>query len=187
MIWDGCYNDGWQGQIVPEVWKSVPGTNGLYEVSNRGRVRSHHSIGHPKKDGMMSLYSNAKGYLRVRITVPGQTYTIVVHRLVLGAFIGPRPSRRHEANHKNGVKSDNRADNLEWVTPKENNAHAIKTGLWHPNIGEAHGRHKLTEVEVRDIRGMEGQIGANELGGRYGVSSTAIRLIWRRINWQHVV
>ena len=112
--------------------------------------------------------------------------TTVVQRLVAEAFHGPAPSDRHEVNHRNGDKRDNHEDNLEWLTPKENNAHAVAIGLWTPALGENHGRAKLTETDVAAIRALNGKEGPASIGRRYGVTGETIRGIWSRRLWKHV-
>lgn len=75
-----------------------------------------------------------------------------VHQLVAAAFLPPRPTPKHEINHKNGMKRDNQADNLEWVTHAENAKHRFDV-LGHRGAhGESHGNAKLTELKVREIR-----------------------------------
>lgn len=103
-----------------EIWLDIPGTGGLYEASSLGRIRS--------KDGAVAARSHPRGYLRVRIRCAGQkSQDHFVHRLVALAFLGERQGL--EVNHVNGCKTDNRAENLEWVTHSENVAHAYRIGL----------------------------------------------------------
>lgn len=173
--------------MIPfEEWRSVVGMEKFYEISSLGRIKSKHSIGR-NPGGILSPTPNKKGYLRARLVLHGKSFTKVVHRLVLEAFVGPQPSSIHESNHKNGIKNDNRLENLEWLTPKENNAHSVQNGFWHPNIGEAHGRARLSENDVQEIRRLLA-LGhsCNRLGKAYGVSHTAIRLIRNGVNWKHV-
>ncbi len=169
-----------------EIWKPVVGFEGLYEISNIGRVKSKHKFGRPAKDGILSLQKNHKGYLRVHLSGYGKGYTVVVHRLVLEAFVSPQPSVIHESNHKNGIKSDNRKENLEWVTPKENNRHSVENGFWHPHKGEAHGMAKLKAIDIPTIRADEGQESAYKIAKRYGVKPQTIYSIWKRRLWKHI-
>ena len=139
---------------MDEKWLSVVGMESFYEVSNLGRVRSKHRRGRPTKNGILAQTANKKGYLRVNLLGDGKHFSRAVHRLVLEAFHGPQPSCIHECNHKDGHKRNNIESNLEWVTPVENNAHSVANGLWHPHVGEAHGRAILTEANVRRIRAI---------------------------------
>ena len=125
------------------------------------------------------------GYERVGLRRDaGRQRIFLVHRLVLEAFIGVRPGR--EGNHKNGVKSDNRLENLEWATRGENQRHAYASGL--QGCGERHGGAKLTEELVREIRERYamGNCTQTELAGQYGVNQTLIGFIVRRVAWKHV-
>ena len=169
-----------------EIWKPVVGFEKYYDISNYGKVATRYIIGRPTKNGLLKQHTNRKGYKRVGLTTNNHRYSILVHRLVLEAFIGSQPSVIHQANHKNGIKDDNSVDNLEWVTPLQNNMHAIKNGLWHPNLGESHGMAKLKASDIPIIRACEGKETSGQVAKRYGVTSTAIYTIWKRINWKHI-
>lgn len=103
-------------------WRPVPlpGYANDYQVSNLGEVRSLKN-GHKH---MMSLKHNKRsGYMYVILGYNGDSITRSVHRLVAGAFI-PNPDNKPQINHINEVKTDNRVENLEWVTTHENNEHS---------------------------------------------------------------
>lgn len=110
---------------MKEVWKDVPGYEGLYQVSNLGRVKSL-----PKKGG----WSQAKilrprydrnGYNRVGLYKNGKSNEAKVHRLVATVFLGKAPEGKTTINHKDGNHSNNCVDNLEWASQLENNLHSI--------------------------------------------------------------
>ena len=107
-----------------ELWKEVAGTNGKIEVSSQGRVRSN-----LRNERILKPTKDAKGYLRLRITVDRVKYSYKVHRLVAQAFI-PNPDNKPQVNHIDGNKANNSVNNLEWVSNKENAQHAIRTGLF---------------------------------------------------------
>ena len=112
----------------PEVWRDIKGYEGLYEISNFGRVKSHVKIGSPTyyKTPVLST----PGYYTVSLSKNGKpTYSVGVHRLVAEAFIENSDKTKTEVNHKDGDKLNNYYENLEWVTRKENNKYAIKMGL----------------------------------------------------------
>ena len=108
-----------------EAWKAVAGTKGFIEVSNEGRVRSLLK-GKPQ---ILKTQADNKGYHRVRVTIERDKMSFKVHREVARAFID-NPNNLPQVNHKDGNKNNNAADNLEWVTNKDNAHHAIKNGLW---------------------------------------------------------
>ncbi len=76
----------------------------------------------------LSIHTLPSGYEQVRLRSGGKSMVYAVHRLVAICFIGPRPEGCG-VNHKNGIKTDNRLDNLEYLTVAENTQHAIRTGL----------------------------------------------------------
>ena len=109
---------------IAEIWKSVKNFETLYEVSSLGRVRNkYHKI--------MKTYFNNSGYCCLKLTNNKKKVAKLVHRLVAEAFI-PNPDNLlyKEVNHKNEDKTDNRAENLEWVTSAENKQHSIKSGRY---------------------------------------------------------
>lgn len=103
-----------------EHWKPVPGFEGLYMVSQLGGVYSTRS--------RRRLSPTKTGYAIVTLYKDGKSTSRAVHRLVAEAFL-PNPDNLQIVNHKDGNKQNNRLENLEWCTQKENVAHAIKMGV----------------------------------------------------------
>lgn len=103
-----------------EIWKDIEGYDGLYQVSNFGQVKRGNKLLH--------LNTNTYGYKHITLCKNGVRRTSAVHTLVASAFI-ENPNKKPQINHKDGNKSNNSAENLEWVTQKENNCHAITTRL----------------------------------------------------------
>lgn len=126
--------------LASEIWKDIEGYEGLYQVSNLGRVRSlkrivRHSRGGPfvktVEGRIMSITHLSRGYRRVNLCVNNIRRSFSVHRLVASAFI-KNSKGFPEVNHLNGVKTDNGVANLEWCTSSENSTHAIRLGLQKP-------------------------------------------------------
>lgn len=110
-----------------EIWKPIPGYEGLYEVSNKGRVKSlerdiidKNGKKYHRKERILKSLPDGNGYFQVCLhDNKGESKRLRVHRLVAEAFI-PNPDNKSQINHKNEIKTDNCIDNLEWVTAKEN-------------------------------------------------------------------
>lgn len=134
-----------------EIWKSVVGYEGRYEVSNYGRIRTLvNSKGKLANPAIRELEEH-NGYLRVMISKPLAgakriQQTKFVHCLVLEAFVGPRPKGKQCA-HLNGDRKDNRLENLKWVSKTENERHKIIHGT--DNSGFRHPQSVLT-TEIAD-------------------------------------
>jgi len=119
-----------------EVWCSIKNYENVYAVSNLGRVKSlareiddkNYFTKRKVGEKILKSFLLNSGYLKVNLKVSGYTNNQLVHRLVALAFID-NPDDKEQVNHKNGVKTDNRINNLEWVSRSENTKHAIQTGL----------------------------------------------------------
>lgn len=162
-------------------WRGVIGFEGEYEVSNTGSVRSI-------KRNVVTLaprYDHC-GYIRAALFKSGKYKSTLVHRLVAEAFIGPAPSPHHQVNHKDGCKTNNSLDNLEWCTRSENGAHAYRTGLSVPRRGSRHGRSKLTEDQIREIRELDGTATQREIAAKFGVGQPQIYRILSGKRWAHL-
>lgn len=128
-------------------WVEIPGQDGRYEVSDSGDVRSVRFNKSLTKSALLKQ-GFCRGYCTVQLRFRKR---FTVHRLVMLAFVGERPEDRPHINHKNGIKTDNRLENLEYVTRSQNQKHAYATGLG-DNHGENHSRHKLTNDKIFEIR-----------------------------------
>lgn len=115
-----------------EEWRVIEGTNGRYEVSNTGKVRSmnYHKTGLVKE---LKQKIDKYGYCTVILHINGKQKYPSVHRLVAKAFI-PNPDNKPQVNHISGNKKDNSIDNLEWCTVSENVKHAFDIGLKEKSI-----------------------------------------------------
>lgn len=116
---------------MDERWKAIPGYEGRYEVSDHGRIKSLNFRGCTGKEEILKKRLKKDGYFEVAIFDKGKQKYFRVHRIVAMAFI-PNPEQKPEVNHLNGIKTDNRVENLEWCTSSENQKHAYRTGLQPP-------------------------------------------------------
>lgn len=117
--------------IVPlpgEIWKDIPSTHGYYQASNFGRIRRVVGWKNRGYCTCISLRPDSGGYRMVRLKIAGRLTEARVHALVAEAFLGTRPTGL-VVNHKDGCKTNNTVENLEYVTPAENAQHAFAMGL----------------------------------------------------------
>lgn len=175
-----------------EEWRPAPDFEDAYEVSSMGRIRGLTRTMRHWKGGVARVPSRlltpdaSTGYARVTMHSGGKMIRCQVHRLVARAFLDGFMPNRH-VNHINGNKLDNRVENLEWVTPRENVLHAWRTGLCKPNLGADHGAAKLNDSAVRSImhlasRGIEQTL----LAEAFGVTHAAVSSIVRGKTWKHI-
>lgn len=129
---------------MQEIYKDIVGYEGLYQVSNLGNVKSFHK---KNKGLLLSPGFDTGGYLLVILQKSGKKSTQKVHRLVALAFI-PNPDNKPQVNHKNGIKTNNTIENLEWNTSSENVKHSFDTGLKFAKKGEFNNKAKLTTKQV---------------------------------------
>lgn len=166
-----------------ELWKTVENTNNAYEISSYGKLKrikpeANTFNGRILKPGLMRGYLNAVFYNK------GERVQKKIHTLVLHHFC--RPKNKGEcANHKNGIKTDNRIENLEWVTFKQNSLHSTK--VLKKNIGQDNKRSKLKETDIHKIRALfKHGISNYRIAKIYNVSITLIRYIKIKRIWTHI-
>jgi len=130
-----------------ENWKPVKDFEKLFEVSDLGNFRRK------GKENNLNQYKTATGYMTLATTPYGRAKgwkTFRIHREVAKAFID-NPENKPQVNHKDGVKHNNKVDNLEWCTARENTQHAWETGLAKPLTPEQAPNTKLSNEEIKMI------------------------------------
>lgn len=157
-----------------EVWKPVVSWEGIYEVSTLGRIRR--LLDSPKTYvGKILKPATDAGYQKVCLKQKPRVQSIRVHRVVTLAFLGSPPSASHEVNHKDGDKSNNALDNLEYVTPLENVRHAERHGLSRHPSGEDRPNTRISDKDVLRIHALVRSGGdANEIAAAFGVSRSHV-------------
>lgn len=171
--------------MIQEVWADVLDYEGVYKISNFGKVKRVVRASGACIGRVLFSKKTKCGYLELHLCFNGERRYYLVHRLVAEAFI-PNPEDKKEVNHKNGIKTDNRVENLEWVTSKENKEHAnIVLGI--NNCGEKSGQSKLTEEQICNILGLlrAGQ-SHRKIAKTYSVVHSTIGRIYRNETWKCV-
>lgn len=160
---------------MKEIWRDIKGYDGIYQVSNLGRVRNAKTL------RLKKLETRYDEYLFVRFHNNGYSGMRSVHRLVAEAFIENKNPDKNQVNHKNGIKTDNRANNLEWVTQSENLRHAalslrkplggryairvrcVETNSVYQSIGEAARKTGLSKGHIAKV--LKKKEGRTQTGG----------------------
>lgn len=173
---------------MTEQWRDIPGFNGIYQISDNGRIKRAIACatGGTYAGRLMNPKIDRFGYYRtcIRSPITGRAKCVRPHVAVLEAFIGPRP-KDYDASHLNGIKTDNRLENLCWETSSENHRRKFSHGtLVH---GEKHKCSKLKTEQVIEIRHRvaNGERKAR-VAREYGVSNTLIGYIVSGRAWPHV-
>lgn len=152
---------------MEEIWKDIEGYYGLYQVSNKGNVKSlernvkgKNGSYYTVSERMLKPRKNRYGYLYVHLHKEGKIKIMLIHRLVASAFVQNDSLFNTEINHKNEIKSDNRAENLEWCDRKYNcnygtrnerrskKVKCIDTGKIYPTISDVHRQFGFSQGNI---------------------------------------
>ena len=163
---------------IIEEWKDIIGYEGIYKISNLGRVKRIH--GGYRKVLKKSLFKS--GYVRVCLTVNAKEKTFRVHRLVAQTFI-PNPFNKPYINHIDNNIENNHISNLEWCTSKENKKHCVMQNR--QAYGVKNGNSKFKEEDIIKIRSCN--LSVKEIMKIYKMSETNVRDILNRKIWKHLV
>lgn len=163
-----------------EIWKSLPNYPGV-EISNLGRIKRLETQGHPEY--IVSEFAKDRdGYCRVnvkRVDKPNHYMSTAVHRLVALAFI-PNPENKSAVNHKNNNRTDNRVENLEWVTPKENVHHSYLYGNRKVNK-EVPKTTVLTDFQISQISFLRQYYSLNQISQLFNIKYQTLKNITQKL------
>jgi hypothetical protein len=163
-------------------WENIPEFDGFYKIDRNGNIKSIKRTGQWVENKILSPAISKDGYHFVCLNKNGVSKREAVHRLVAKTFL-PNTRKAPEVNHKNGIKTDNRVGNLEWVTRSENKFHAYKHGLRKPIVGSKHGMSKLKDVDILDIRTSRDS--AKSLATKFDINVSTVYSIIRGRYWRH--
>lgn len=180
-----------------EIWKDILGFENLYQVSNKGRIKSlkRTIIGRwgkerEVKEKIIKVFlCGAYPFTGLRKKGESNKTTVILHKVMAQAFI-PNPENKPFVNHIDGDKTNFDFSNLEWVTAKENSQHAVRTGLLTHNhtTGENNFHCRLTEVKVREIYRLSKEDKLHEvlIANKYSIGRGTVRDILQGTTWKHL-
>lgn len=155
-----------------EIWKDIPGYEGLYQISDKGNIFI------VNRNKLLKGCYDRDSYKLTALSKNNKKKTFKVHRLVMLAFVGPSPL---QVNHINGIKTDNRLENLEYCTHKENMQHASKMGL-------ARNYKKINEEAVFKILDLleENKLTQKQIGEKFNITFQQVSLIKLGKTWKKI-
>ena len=168
-------------EMPEERWAPIPGFEGWYDASDLGNVRRMKAYATTFIGRILKVDTSAD-YYRVTLSKNNEQHRFTVHGLVAMTFLGDCPDGK-QINHIDGVKTNNRADNLEYVTSSENQQHAYDTNLRIPPRGETQGLSKLTEKNVHEMRSLFGLEPYKTIAARFGVTASNVCMIATGRSW----
>jgi hypothetical protein len=165
-----------------EIWETIVGYGGAYEVSNMGRVKSSKF----RNSRILKPRNTKNGYKRVALNENSRVTNFSVHRLVAIAFI-QNTDNLPQVNHIDGNKLNNIVTNLEWCDARHNQLHAISLGLVKKKLGEDHHMSPFKNEDIFSIREayLNGE-SQRHIADRYGVCQPSIHAIIARKTWTHI-
>jgi len=158
-----------------EIWKDIPGFEGLYQASNLGKIKN-------KNNKILKQFKHKKGYLMIQLSKNNKRYDKLSHRLIASAFYG---NSNLTINHIDGNTYNNKIENLEFCTQSENNKHAFRIGLI-DRKGEHNSRAKLKEENIIYIRKNKNNYTQKYMADMFNVSETTIQFILKYKTWRHI-
>ncbi len=176
------------GRIMNEIWKSIHGFQGLYEVNNFGQVRRIHKDHRAKSQyHILKPCKKNNGYIQVTLSKHCKLKYVHIHTLVLEAFDCLRPKNK-ECNHKDGNKTNNQLENLEWVTKSENQKHKF---AMYPKACIKGSESPMAKLNDENVVIIKSRIRTGEsccrIAKDYNVSDACIYHIKNGRHWRHIL
>jgi hypothetical protein len=169
-----------------EEWRDIPEWEGLYQASDKGRIRSYpkQTVRGFRKGRVLTPVIKGQRYQAVTLSDKARRTQYLVHVLIAVTFAGARPQGHHTC-HKDDNKYNNTASNIYYGTPGDNNRDKVKNGV--QPFGSKHHNTKLTDAKVRRIR-KEAEAGntLTTIANKYEVSLSAVWSIVKRKTWRHI-
>lgn len=163
-----------------EIFKNIKGYETIYQISNLGNVKSL------KNNKLLKTRIRKNdGYVDIKLSKNGKSTRFLLHRLIAIAFID-NPNNKSQINHKNGLKNDNRIENLEWCNNSENAKHAENNNLRsHEGIKNSHA--KLNELDIKFIKyWLSKNFKSVDIAKHFNITPAQIGHIKHGRSWQHV-
>jgi hypothetical protein len=158
-----------------EDWSPIEGYEGLYAISNLGKVKRLTSGTNTHAGKILTPIINKKtGYPYVKLCKNGKTRKAKLHLMVASAFLPPSPDPDFIVEHKSGIKTDARAENLEYISRSENTKRAIRMGLQKLCYASDNGNSKLSNEQIAQLKqdNETGNYTQKLLAEKYGISRT---------------
>lgn len=164
-------------------WRAIPGWP-EYEASTDGEIRNVAARRGTRMGRLLKQRLSSNGYLMVTLSGQGVRKTLTVHRLILETFAGSPPDAHAQCAHGDGSRQNNRAENLRWVTARENSDDARRHGRL--SCGERNGSAKLTADAVTEIRTLRaGGMLHKQIAARFGVARSVVSRVLSGARWAH--
>jgi predicted GNAT superfamily acetyltransferase len=177
---------------MEEIWKNIQGYEGLYQVSNLGRIKSlektvtiSYGTKRFQKEKILKQGKNKSGYFFVILSKDGVNKNFKVHRLVAMQFIDNHFFEK-TVNHINGIKSDNNVKNLEWVSYSENMRHAYENNLINAKKNEKHYRSKISLDVAKIIKYQTIGEKASDIAKKMNLSKSVVHGIKSGRTWKNI-
>lgn len=176
---------------MSEKWLPARGFESHYEISSIGRMRRLKPAPRTRPGLMNKPAIDKDGYHKYVLSCDNVRTSCYAHRLTYETFVGPIPPGM-QINHKNGIKDDNRLENLEVVTPSQNTAHGFRIlgrkPVLNPHQGSTNGRAKLTEKQAREVFDLRALGWSQQkIADRFGIDQTSVSRILLGKGWTHLL